>query len=417
METFDDLSFKIVLKYIYTGRMSENSLAIPVLLDIMRIAKQLELTCLSKEIASILSRAVSIENVVTIYEIACLCKEQILIDKCEKIIYTNLESLGQHMSLSNMSKRCLEKIIKTNNNNSVCEFDIFKLTYQWYKIKNVTYIEHDLVNIIDFSKFSSDQLKNVLNGEYSQIIDSNFRLKLFEILLTKLSHYSSRLASGSDDTTIKIWNLETGECIKTLTGHTNWVLSLQPLAKNRLASGSGDKTIIIWNLDTGESCKTLTGHTGYVLALQSLKNNRLASGSSDSQIKIWNLDTNKCVKTLTGHTNGVLTFQLLADNRLASGSSDSTIKIWNVDSGEICKTLTGHTNGVLSLQLLPNNMIVSGSGDKTIKIWNVDTRKCHKTLTGHTNGVLSLQLLANNSLASGSYDQTRSWILENAQKL
>ena len=56
------------------------------------------------------------------------------------------------------------------------------------------------------------------------------------------------MASGSDDNTIKIWNQNTGECIQTLTGHTDSVLSLNLLAANKIVSGSSDKTIKIWDV-------------------------------------------------------------------------------------------------------------------------------------------------------------------------
>ncbi|MCC5644224.1 serine/threonine protein kinase, partial [Nostoc sp. CHAB 5824] len=69
------------------------------------------------------------------------------------------------------------------------------------------------------------------------------------------------LASGSEDKTIKLWDVSTGKALKTLTGHSSKVNSVvfSPDGKT-LASGSEDKTIKLWDVSTGKALKTLTGH-------------------------------------------------------------------------------------------------------------------------------------------------------------
>ena len=98
------------------------------------------------------------------------------------------------------------------------------------------------------------------------------------------------LASGSRDKTIKIWNLATGELIRTLSGHSENVLSVAMSSDGRtLASGGGyDKTIKIWNLATGQLIRTLSGHFENVWSVAISPDGRtLASGSEDKTIKIW----------------------------------------------------------------------------------------------------------------------------------
>jgi WD40 repeat protein len=70
------------------------------------------------------------------------------------------------------------------------------------------------------------------------------------------------------DKTIKFWNVNNGQCIKTLNGHTHFVVCLLLLRNGHLASGSWDKTIKIWNTDTGECIKTLEGHTDVNMAIR-----------------------------------------------------------------------------------------------------------------------------------------------------
>ena len=94
---------------------------------------------------------------------------------------------------------------------------------------------------------------------------------------------NKRLTCRSWNNSIKTWNVDTGECMQTFTGHTSYVITLQLLANNsKLASGSPDKTIRIWNVDTGECIRTLVGHTESVVSLQSIASDKLASGSGDT---------------------------------------------------------------------------------------------------------------------------------------
>ncbi|MBP0022562.1 MAG: hypothetical protein J7540_00970 [Roseofilum sp. SID2] len=103
-----------------------------------------------------------------------------------------------------------------------------------------------------------------------------------------------------DDTTVRLWNMETGECLHTIPAHHHWVHALT------------------------------MSHNGEILA----------SGSSDRTIKIWNTNTGNCVHTLTGHNEGVRSISFSADAQiLASGSEDETIKLWDVYQGALIKTL------------------------------------------------------------------------------
>ncbi|AVH72605.1 nSTAND1 domain-containing NTPase [Nostoc sp. 'Lobaria pulmonaria (5183) cyanobiont'] len=219
------------------------------------------------------------------------------------------------------------------------------------------------------------------------------------------------LASGSDDNTIKLWDVSTGKAIKTLTGHSSMVISVvfSPDGKT-LASGSDDNTIKLWDVSTGKAIKTLTGHSSMVISVVfSPDGKTLASGSDDNTIKLWDVSTGKAIKTLTGHSSRVLSVVFSPDGKtLASGSDDKTIKLWDVSTGKASKTLTGHSSTVWGVVFSPDGKtLASGSDDKTIKLWDVSTGKASKTLTGHSSRVLSVVFSPDGkTLASGSYDKT-----------
>ena len=181
------------------------------------------------------------------------------------------------------------------------------------------------------------------------------------------------LASGSDDHTIKLWNLSNGELLRTLTGHSGSVLSVAISPDGQtLASGSKDEKIKLWNLSNGELLRTLTDHSYYVRSVAiSPDGQTLASGSGDQTIKLWNLSNGELLRTLTDHSSSVSSVAISPDGQtLASGSSDQTIKLWNLSNGELLRTLTGHSGWVRSVAISPDGQtLASGSFDQTVKIW------------------------------------------------
>ncbi|MBG1242234.1 serine/threonine-protein kinase [Nostoc sp. NZL] len=225
------------------------------------------------------------------------------------------------------------------------------------------------------------------------------------------------LSSASDDKTIKLWNLASGEEIHTLEGHSTWIwaVAFSPDSKT-LASGSADKTIKLWNVETGKLIRTLEGHSDGITSVAfSPDGKTLASGSAskDMKIKLWNLETGKLIRTLEGHINGVPSVAFSPNGKtLASGSWDKTIKLWNLETGKEIRSLEGNSESILSVAFAPDGVtLASGSKDKTIKLWNLEKGNLIRTLKGHKEKVNSVAFLPSLSpngvtLVSGSNDKT-----------
>lgn len=113
-------------------------------------------------------------------------------------------------------------------------------------------------------------------------------------------HYAARLASASDDGTVRTWDAETGALQKTLEGHTSAVHSVTfSRDKRRLASASWDNTVRIWDSKTGALQQTLEGHTRGVNSVAfSRDGRRLASASWDNTVRIWDAKTGVRQQTL-----------------------------------------------------------------------------------------------------------------------
>ena len=227
-----------------------------------------------------------------------------------------------------------------------------------------------------------------------------------------------RALSGSDDKTLKLWDLESGACLRTLEGHSGWVRSCVVLPDGRRAlSGSGDKTLKLWDLESGACLRTLEGHSSYVSSCVVLPDGRRAlSGSDDKTLKLWDLDSGACLRTLEGHSNWVRSCVVLPDGRRAlSGSWDNTLKLWDLESGACLRTLEGHSREVTSCVVLPDGRrALSCSDDKTLKLWDLESGACPRTVEGHSRDVNSCVVLPDGRRAlSGSDDQTlKLWDLE-----
>ena len=215
-------------------------------------------------------------------------------------------------------------------------------------------------------------------------------------------------ASASDDRTIRIWQKDSGECVKTLLGHTSCITDASSLGKNLIASGSCDETVRVWNVESGD-CKVLLGHTDWVHSVCPLLPagcGLLASASKDRTVRIWNVEKGECVRTLS-HEDWVEQVCAYADNRIA-GASGSAVYLWNTETGECIKALEGHENYVMSLCAFGAGQLASGSRDNTIRIWDVETGECVRKLLGHSSTVHSLRA-SGDFLASASVDEVRVW--------
>ena len=271
--------------------------------------------------------------------------------------------------------------------------------------------------------------------------------------------------------TIKIWNWHTGECISTLRGHTDGVISVHFDAQ-LLASGSIDRSVKIFDFNSKEAF-CLKGHSDWVNCTRlDIHSRTVMSGSDDTTLKLWDLDTRQVIRTYEGHVGHVQQILLLppeyepddelltgvnesGDNTdtlsvasggdgssnisfkhqerrssspsrdediralygssftsdasrhlppryFLSGGLDSTIRLWDSATGKCLKTMFGHLEGVWSLAG-DTIRVISGANDGMVKSWEPRSGKCDATFTGH-RGPVTCVGLSDSRMASGSED-------------
>jgi WD40 repeat protein len=194
---------------------------------------------------------------------------------------------------------------------------------------------------------------------------------------------------------IWVWNLQTGAIIRSIEGHSHWVLSVAISPDgNTLVTGSADKTIRVWNLKTGQIIHTLIDislYSSWVTAVAIAPDGKtIVSGSTNKTIKIWDLNTGKLKETLQDpkELSSVLSLCISHDGKvIACGSTNNKITLWNLDSGKLIRSIEGHSAWIQSLIITSDNTtLISGSRDGVVKFWQSKSEEESSNQSGSVLG-------------------------------
>ncbi|KAK3811110.1 MAG: hypothetical protein J3Q66DRAFT_443360 [Benniella sp.] len=280
------------------------------------------------------------------------------------------------------------------------------------------------------------------NGKTLSLGLYNFKICVYstsdwETLWTSESHsgrvwrivYSpdgNQIVSSSDDRTVRIWNIQTGDCLHVFDGSDGiWDVAYS-LQGDFIAFAGRDKRVKLWDVRSRECRHIWIGHTDIVRGVAYSPNgNQIASCSDDKTLRLWSTDTIECLHVLRGHDERMTSVVYSPQgDQVASASDDKTVRLWDVSTGECQHILAGHTGFIWSITHSPNGkQLASASHDKTVRLWDTASRDntvrlwdastgvCIQTLNGHSGLVLSVCLSPQgDKIASGSYDKTvRLW--------
>jgi WD40 repeat protein len=222
------------------------------------------------------------------------------------------------------------------------------------------------------------------------------------------------LVSASDDRTLRLHDAHDGRELLVLTGHRGPVNCVAFSADGQLLiSGGDDRSVRLWEAATGRRLACLRGHHRWVAGVAFSPDGKLAaSASGDGSVVLWDASERREVGRLTGHTGPVNAVLFSPDGAtLATAGDDSTARLWDMASLHERACLRGHFRTVRCLCFAQGGRwLISGGDDRIVRVWDLRSRQVRASLRGHEVTVRGVAALATGELVSAAGDATvRLW--------
>ncbi|GKZ79058.1 hypothetical protein AnigIFM56816_002929 [Aspergillus niger] len=238
-----------------------------------------------------------------------------------------------------------------------------------------------------------------------------------DIRSVALSSDDRMLASASNGS-LKIWNVRTQTCLRTL--ECGYALCSAFLPGDKIVVvGNKDGQLEVFDIASSTLLDTIKAHDGPVWSIQVHPDGKsLVSGSADKSAKFWNFQvvqeeipgtkrTTPRLKLVHTRTlkvsDDILNVRFSPDARLlAVALLDNTVKVFFVDSLKLFLNLYGHKLPVLNMDISwDSKLIVTCSADKTVRVWGLDFGDCHKSFLAHEDSVMAVAFVPNNKDGNG----------------
>ena len=265
--------------------------------------------------------------------------------------------------------------------------------------------------VLSGSEDKTLKLWNVKTGKKVRTFSGMLSGHKEEVKCADFSPDGKFIVSGSYDETVKVWKTDSGDNIGTYNVHSHGVTSIASSPDGvHIFSCCLNKSIIEWDVRTGKVVKVFKGYTTEQNCSVVHENGSyILTGNEANSLKLWDISNIKELRTFSGHENRVFCVDYSSDGKYAaSGSYDQNLILWDINSGKEIRRFKSYDTPINSLKFSPDSKyLMAGYSKGFIKLWNVGTGEEVSTFNGHTQNVSSIDFSKDGKRAvSGSRDNT-----------
>lgn len=242
--------------------------------------------------------------------------------------------------------------------------------------------------------YTQNRLRRVLGGHEGSIYSVAF------------SRDGKRLLTAGGDNSVRLWDAETGELIRSFEG--NVIRAAISPDGSRVLAGAVDGLAYLWDAESGRLVRTFRApRTAPIYSVAFSSDGAYVLTGTLGEARLWSAESGDSLRTFQGHRGSVVSVAFSRDgSRILTASDDSTARLWDVHTGDVIRVFLGHENGVHSAIFLGDGeRILTGGGDSTARIWETETGNVVSTFEGHTGNVVSVASSPDGRrLLTGSHD-------------